>query len=32
MLMPAGTVSATWTAVALTVTGTMAYALAGPRR
>jgi hypothetical protein len=32
MLMPAGTVSATWTAVALTVTGTTAYALAGPRR
>jgi hypothetical protein len=32
MLMPTGTVSATWTAAALTVAGTTAYALAGPRR
>lgn len=32
MLLPAGTPAATWTAVALTVTGTAAYALAGPRR
>ncbi|MFF7150011.1 hypothetical protein OHN99_00550 [Streptomyces jietaisiensis] len=32
MLMPTGTVSATWTAAALTVAGATAYALAGPRR
>jgi hypothetical protein len=32
MLMPPGTVSATWTALALTAAGTTAYALAGPRR
>ncbi|UUU26890.1 hypothetical protein [Streptomyces sp. DSM 40750] len=32
MLLPPGTTTATWTAVALAVTGTTAYALAGPRR
>ncbi|MEU1514032.1 hypothetical protein ABZ490_18030 [Streptomyces sp. NPDC005811] len=32
LLLPAGTPAATWTALTLTVTGTAAYALAGPRR
>ncbi|MFE5813850.1 hypothetical protein [Streptomyces sp. NPDC056479] len=32
LLLPPGTASATWTALALTVTGTAAYAVAGPRR
>lgn len=32
MLLPPGTTTATWTALALAVTGTAAYALAGPRR
>ncbi|MEV0690688.1 hypothetical protein [Streptomyces sp. NPDC050388] len=32
MLLPPGTAAGTWTALALTVTGTAAYALAGPRR
>ncbi|MCC9707472.1 hypothetical protein E4N62_20635 [Streptomyces sp. MNU76] len=32
MLLPPGTPAATWTAVALAVTGTTVYALAGPRR
>ncbi|MDX3692518.1 hypothetical protein PV726_19655 [Streptomyces europaeiscabiei] len=32
MLMPPGTPTATWTALTLAVTGTTAYALAGPRR
>jgi hypothetical protein len=32
MLMPPGTTAATWTALTLAVTGTTAYALAGPRR
>lgn len=31
MLLPPGTTTATWTALALAVTGTAAYALAGPR-
>ncbi|PWI09025.1 hypothetical protein DIZ27_18775 [Streptomyces sp. NWU339] len=32
MLLPPGTAAGTWTALALTVAGTAAYALAGPRR
>ncbi|MFG2279579.1 hypothetical protein ACGFNQ_12910 [Streptomyces asoensis] len=32
MLTPPGTAASTWTAVALAVTGTAAYAVAGPRR
>ncbi|NEA62078.1 hypothetical protein [Streptomyces sp. SID12488] len=32
MLLPSGTPAATWTALLLTATGTMAYAIAGPRR
>lgn len=32
MLLPPGTAAGTWTALALTVVGTAAYALAGPRR
>ncbi|WP_221349617.1 hypothetical protein [Streptomyces beigongshangae] len=32
MVMPPGTTTATWTAVTLAVTGTAAYAFAGPRR
>ncbi|WP_180687390.1 hypothetical protein [Streptomyces gossypiisoli] len=32
MLLPPGTTAATWTALALAVTGTAAYAVAGPRR
>ncbi|GGV83292.1 hypothetical protein [Streptomyces griseoloalbus] len=32
MLLPPGTAAGTWTALALTVTGTAAYAVAGPRR
>jgi hypothetical protein len=32
MLLPPGTAAATWTALALTVAGTAAYAVAGPRR
>ncbi|MFE9023870.1 hypothetical protein ACFYNL_35620 [Streptomyces sp. NPDC007808] len=32
MLLPPGTAAGTWTALALTVVGTTAYALAGPRR
>ncbi|WP_226967263.1 ATP-binding cassette domain-containing protein [Streptomyces phaeolivaceus] len=32
MLLPPGTAAATWTAVTLAITGTAAYALAGPRR
>ncbi|WP_371584403.1 hypothetical protein [Streptomyces sp. NBC_01314] len=32
MLLPSGTPTATWTALTLAVTGTTAYALAGPRR
>jgi hypothetical protein len=32
MLLPPGTTAGTWTALALAVTGTSAYALAGPRR
>ncbi len=32
MLLPSGTATATWTALALTVAGTTAYAIAGPRR
>ncbi|MDX3637934.1 hypothetical protein [Streptomyces sp. MB09-02B] len=32
MLLPPGTPTATWTALALAVTGTTVYALAGPRR
>jgi hypothetical protein len=32
MLLPPGTAAGTWTALALTVAGTTAYALAGPRR
>ncbi|MDX2604346.1 hypothetical protein PV379_22300 [Streptomyces caniscabiei] len=32
MLLPPGTPAATWTAVALAVTGTTLYAFAGPRR
>ncbi|MFE7835478.1 hypothetical protein ACFU53_05230 [Streptomyces sp. NPDC057474] len=31
MLLPPGTTTATWTALALAVTGTAAYAFAGPR-
>ncbi|MEU7043424.1 hypothetical protein AB0A77_20480 [Streptomyces varsoviensis] len=31
LLLPAGTPTATWTALTLTATGTAAYALAGPR-
>ncbi|MFF3373134.1 hypothetical protein ACFYXF_09245 [Streptomyces sp. NPDC002680] len=31
MLLPSGTATATWTAVALTVAGTTAYAITGPR-
>jgi hypothetical protein len=32
MLLPPGTTEATWTATALAVAGTLAYAVAGPRR
>ncbi|MEV1069365.1 hypothetical protein [Streptomyces sp. NPDC050263] len=32
MLLPAGTAVGTWTALVLTVAGTAAYAVAGPRR
>ncbi|MFD6323900.1 hypothetical protein ACFWOL_13780 [Streptomyces sp. NPDC058442] len=32
MLLPPGTAAGTWTALALTVAGTTAYAVAGPRR
>ncbi|WSQ08652.1 hypothetical protein OG604_13210 [Streptomyces sp. NBC_01231] len=32
MLLPPGTTAATWTALVLTVVGTTAYAVAGPRR
>lgn len=32
MLLPPGTTAGTWTAVVLAVTGTAAYAIAGPRR
>ncbi|GAA2281049.1 hypothetical protein GCM10010145_60840 [Streptomyces ruber] len=32
MLLPPGTAAGTWTALALTVAGTAAYAVAGPRR
>ncbi|MGV9263861.1 hypothetical protein ACWDRR_04245 [Kitasatospora sp. NPDC003701] len=32
MFMPAGTTAATWTALILLVTGTVSYAVAGPRR
>ncbi|WP_416981940.1 hypothetical protein [Streptomyces sp. T028] len=32
MLLPPGAAAGTWTALVLTVTGTAAYALAGPRR
>jgi hypothetical protein len=32
MLLPPGTAAGTWTAVVLTVVGTAAYAVAGPRR
>ncbi|MDQ0936177.1 hypothetical protein [Streptomyces turgidiscabies] len=32
MLLPPGTAAATWTATALAVAGTLAYAVAGPRR
>ncbi|MER6151000.1 hypothetical protein [Streptomyces hirsutus] len=32
MLLPPGTAAGTWTALVLTVTGTAAYAVAGPRR
>lgn len=32
MLLPPGTAAGTWTALTLTVTGTAAYAVAGPRR
>ncbi|MGI5196321.1 hypothetical protein ACQEVY_22170 [Streptomyces sp. CA-288835] len=32
MLLPPGTTAGTWTALALAVTGTAAYAVAGPRR
>ncbi|WP_405612707.1 hypothetical protein [Streptomyces sp. NBC_00076] len=32
MLLPPGTAAGTWTALVLTVVGTMAYAVAGPRR
>ncbi|WP_460068601.1 hypothetical protein [Streptomyces sp. YKOK-I1] len=32
LLLPAGAPAGTWTALALTVTGTAAYAVAGPRR
>ncbi|WP_369200248.1 hypothetical protein [Streptomyces sp. PU-14G] len=32
MLLPPGTTAATWTAVALALVGTAAYAVAGPRR
>ncbi|PSM45347.1 hypothetical protein C6Y14_00660 [Streptomyces dioscori] len=32
MLLPPGTAAGTWTALVLTVTGTVAYAVAGPRR
>ncbi|MFF1902901.1 hypothetical protein [Kitasatospora sp. NPDC058218] len=32
MLMPPGTTAATWTAMTLLVTGTVLYAVAGPRR
>ncbi|MFI6279718.1 hypothetical protein [Streptomyces sp. NPDC050988] len=32
MLLPPGTAAGTWTALALTVVGTTAYAVAGPRR
>ncbi|QQM38513.1 hypothetical protein [Streptomyces liliifuscus] len=32
MLLPPGTASGTWTALVLTVVGTAAYAVAGPRR
>ncbi|NJP99106.1 hypothetical protein [Streptomyces zingiberis] len=32
MMLPPGTPAATWTAIALTVAGTTAYAVAGPRR
>ncbi|MEE1764961.1 hypothetical protein [Streptomyces sp. SP18BB07] len=32
MMLPPGTPTATWTALALAVTGTTVYALAGPRR
>ncbi|MEU9455853.1 hypothetical protein [Streptomyces sp. NPDC048277] len=32
MLLPPGTASGTWTALALTIAGTTAYAFAGPRR
>ncbi|GAA3902031.1 hypothetical protein GCM10023084_63160 [Streptomyces lacrimifluminis] len=32
MLLPPGTAAGTWTALVLTVVGTVAYAVAGPRR
>ena len=32
MLLPPGTAAGTWTALVLTVAGTAAYAVAGPRR
>ncbi|MGW0838957.1 hypothetical protein ACWD26_02135 [Streptomyces sp. NPDC002787] len=32
MLLPPGTTAATWTALTLAITGTAAYAFAGPRR
>ncbi|MDX3457946.1 hypothetical protein PV396_39370 [Streptomyces sp. ME02-8801-2C] len=32
MLLPSGTPAGTWTATVLAVTGTLAYAVAGPRR
>ena len=32
MLLPPGTPAGTWTALVITVVGTMAYAVAGPRR
>ncbi|WP_246111866.1 hypothetical protein [Streptomyces hawaiiensis] len=32
MLLPPGAAAGTWTALALTVVGTAAYAVAGPRR
>lgn len=32
MLLPPGTAAGTWTALALTAAGTVAYAVAGPRR
>ncbi|MCQ8194930.1 hypothetical protein [Streptomyces rugosispiralis] len=32
MMLPSGTAAGTWTALVLTIGGTMAYAVAGPRR